>query len=103
MKPKIEISSAKKSPKPTEKGFSFNQCYAFLRVCAVVLIILALFVFTIRVFSHVHLEIDVPEGTWDEIERSENKTAWDRVNEDPENASDKDREKAWEHEQENTA
>lgn len=55
--------------------------------------LVALTFLTRAIYSHVHIEIEVPHGTWERVRDEENYEAAQRVWDDPDNASDRD--KAW--------
>ncbi len=51
--------------------------------------------------AHLHIEIEVPAGTWEKMEKEKNEQAHERVQKDPEGASNWDRERAANHELDN--
>ncbi|HEY5236083.1 MAG TPA: hypothetical protein VIJ14_07895 [Rhabdochlamydiaceae bacterium] len=85
------------------KGLTYGQCYSFLRWLVVITFIAAMLVFGSSLFAHVHIEIDVPEGTWEAIEKHDQKQAYEK-SQDPvkrDDMSDKEKVEALKYEWEN--
>ena len=95
------MQSQKLKSVPWYKAFTYGQCYALLRAVAIAMLIIAMFVLGAKAFAHVHLEIELSEHQWDQIEKEDKQQAYDRVKKDPDNASDSDKRKAGEHEWKN--
>lgn len=80
---------------------SANSSPYFAKLFFGIGIFLCLMIIGAKCFAHVHLEIEVPEHVWDKMEKEKNEQAYERVQKDPENASDRDKEKATKHEWDN--
>ena len=82
---------------------NLNKWYSLDRTLRIFAIIIAAIVLTCKCYSHVHVEIDVPEGTWENIERHEQQEAYDKFQSEPEKCSEKEMSDAYEHEIKNSA
>jgi len=80
---------------------TYGRCYAFLRIVAIIMLIVGMFVLCVKSFAHTHLEVEINEAQWQQIEKEDKQQAYERVQKDPENASDSDKRKSGEHEWKN--
>ena len=81
-------------------GVLLSSAY-FARIFYGIGLILAFTFLTMKCFAHVHIEVEISEQQWDQIEKDLNKQAYDKVNDDPGDASKEDRARAYQHEDDN--
>jgi hypothetical protein len=72
------------------------------RVFLGIAVIVILSLLTTKCFAHIHLEIELPEHVWEQMAKEENRQAHDRVQKDPENASKSDKDKSFQHKDDNS-
>jgi len=95
------MQNQKSKSVPWYNALTFGQCYAVLRAVAIIMLLVGMLVVGAKAFAHVHLEIELSEHEWDKIEEEDKRQAYEKVQKDPENASESDKRKSGEHEWKN--
>lgn len=96
------MRSQKLKSAPWYNALTFGQCYAFLRAVAIAMLIIAMFVLGAKAFAHTHLEIELSEHQWDQIEKEDKQQAYQEYQEKgAENVSKSTLDKAMEYEDKN--